>query len=176
MEIFRLSTFLLIFIRNIKSEFFFVCKFKPYPSEPKSKTLFPSQLCLEKSLLEFPSKPLTQKFLDLRYFKAVFIFETSKIFTNSMQPLELLYNNLLSLGKDLSLTIIPSILKDAALLIIEPIFLGSVTSSKATKLIFFLLSFFSIKSLKFFFPDVQFLQQNLDVLFVLLYNIYQALF
>ena len=43
-------------------------------------------------------------------------------------------------GKDLSFTIIPSILNDAADLIIDPIFLGSVTSSNAIKLIEFLLS------------------------------------
>ena len=65
-------------------------------------------------------------------------FETSNILRNSVQPLAVLYNNLLSLGKDLSLTIIPSMSNEAALLIIDPIFLGSVTSSKATKLIFFL--------------------------------------
>ncbi len=64
-------------------------------------------------------------------------FETSNILRNSVQPLALLYNNLLSLGKDLSLIIIPSMSNEAALLIIDPIFLGSVTSSKATKLIFF---------------------------------------
>ena len=44
-------------------------------------------------------------------------------------------------------TIIPSILKEAALLIIEPIFLGSVTSSKATKFILFLSEFCDKKSL-----------------------------
>ena len=65
-------------------------------------------------------------------------FETSNILRNSVQPLALLYNNLLSLGKDLSLTIMPSMSNEAALLIIDPIFLGSVTSSKATKLTFFL--------------------------------------
>ena len=64
-------------------------------------------------------------------------FETSNILRNSVQPLAVLYNNLLSLGKHLSLTIIPSMSNEAALLIIDPIFLGSVTSSKATKLIFF---------------------------------------
>jgi len=77
----------------------------------------------------------------------VFIFDTSKIFIISVHPLALLYNNLLSLGYDLSFTIIPSILKEAALLIIEPIFLGSVTSSKATKFILFLSEFCDKKSL-----------------------------
>ena len=42
-------------------------------------------------------------------------------------------------GKDLSFTIIPSILNATALLIIEPIFLGSVTSSSAIKFKFFFL-------------------------------------
>ena len=68
-------------------------------------------------------------------------FETSNILINSTQPLALLYKSLLSFGNDLSLTIIPSILNDAALLIIDPIFLGSVTSSKATKFILFLCEF-----------------------------------
>ena len=51
----------------------------------------------------------------------------------SIVPLAALYISLLSDGKDLSLTIIPSILKATALLIIEPIFLGSVTSSSAIR-------------------------------------------
>ena len=51
-----------------------------------------------------------------------------------------LYKSLLSLGKCLSLIINPSILKDTALLIIEPIFRGSVTSSKANNVTFFLFS------------------------------------
>ena len=51
-------------------------------------------------------------------------------------PLALLYSDLLFEGNDRSLTIIPSILNATALLIIEPIFLGSDTSSKAIKLIF----------------------------------------
>ena len=72
------------------------------------------------------------------------MFETSNILIYSTQPLALLYNSLLSLGKDLSFTINPSILKDTALLIIEPIFLGSVTSSKATNVMFFL-SFIEFK-------------------------------
>ena len=63
------------------------------------------------------------------------MLDTSKIFKCSKQPLADLYISLLSLGKCLSLTIKPSILKDAALLIIDPIFLGSVTPSKAIKLI-----------------------------------------
>jgi len=41
--------------------------------------------------------------------------------------------SLLFEGNDLSLTIIPSILNATALLIIDPIFLGSVTSSSAIK-------------------------------------------
>ena len=66
-------------------------------------------------------------------------FETLNIFKCSTPPLALLYNNLLLDGKDLSFTIIPSILNATAVLIIEPIFLGSDTSSKAIKLIFALL-------------------------------------
>ena len=57
----------------------------------------------------------------------------------SMQPLADLYIILLSDGKCLSLIIIPSISNDAALLIIEPIFLGSVTSSKHAKVKSFLI-------------------------------------
>ena len=68
------------------------------------------------------------------------MLETSNILICSTHPLALLYKSLLSLGKDLSLIINPSILNEAALLIIEPMFLGSVTSSKATKVIFILLS------------------------------------
>ena len=59
------------------------------------------------------------------------------MFMYSMHPLADLYISLLSLGKFLSFTINPSILKDTALLIIEPIFLGSLTPSRHTKLIFF---------------------------------------
>ena len=46
-----------------------------------------------------------------------------------------LYISLLSLGKFLSLIIIPSILKEAALLIRDPIFLESVTPSRQTNVI-----------------------------------------
>ena len=60
------------------------------------------------------------------------------MFKCSTQPLADLYNNLLSLGKCLSLTIRPSILNEAALLINEPMFLGSVTSSKHTNVKLFL--------------------------------------
>ena len=76
--------------------------------------------------------------------RAVFKLDTSKIFICSTHPLELLYSSLLSLGNDLSLTINPSILNEAALLIIEPIFFGSVISSKQTKVRLF---FFLINSL-----------------------------
>ena len=54
-----------------------------------------------------------------------------------MHPLALLYKSLLSLGKDFSFTIIPSILNDAALLIIEPMFLGSVAPSKTANVTLF---------------------------------------
>ena len=56
---------------------------------------------------------------------------------------KLLYKSLLSLGKDLSFIINPSILNDAVLLTIEPIFLGSVTSSSAINVMLF---FFSDKA------------------------------
>ena len=65
------------------------------------------------------------------------MFETLNIFICSAPPLALLYSDLLFEGKERSLTIIPSILNATALLIIDPIFLGSVTSSKAIKLRFF---------------------------------------
>ena len=58
----------------------------------------------------------------------------------SIAPLAALYINLLSLGKFRSLIIIPSILKDAALLIKDPIFLGSVTPSRQINVT----SFFSL--------------------------------
>ena len=64
----------------------------------------------------------------------------------SRHPLALLYKSLLSLGKVLSLTIIPLILKEAALLIIDPIFLGSETSSNAAKVIFVSFVFMSTYS------------------------------
>ena len=83
------------------------------------------------------SKALIKKPFDFKNFKDVFIFATLKIFICSVPPLALLYKSLLFEGKDLSLTIIPFILNEAALLIIDPIFLGSVTSSKAIKLILF---------------------------------------
>ena len=83
------------------------------------------------------SNALTQKSLLFKYFKAVFKFETLNIFICSAPPLALLYSNLLFNGKDLSFTINPSILNATALLMIDPIFLGSVTSSRAIKLIFF---------------------------------------
>ena len=90
-----------------------------------------------KSFLPFLSKPQIQKFLVFKYLSVVLILGTSNILMCSIQPLALLYKSLLSLGKDLSFIINPSILKDVALLIIEPIFLGSVTSSKASKVCFF---------------------------------------
>ena len=68
------------------------------------------------------------------------MLETSNILMCSTEPLALLYKSLLSPGKCLAFIFNPSILKEAALLIIEPIFLGSVTSSKATKVTFFLFS------------------------------------
>ena len=79
----------------------------------------------------------------------------------SIAPLAALYISLLSLGKFLSLINIPSILNEAALLINDPIFLGSVTPSKQTRVI----SFFSlINSFKLVFQDVQFQQRNLGVI------------
>ena len=72
------------------------------------------------------------------------MFETSNILIYSIAPLAALYINLLSSGKFLSFIIIPSMLNEAALLIKEPMFLGSVTPSKQTSVV--LLVFF-IKSL-----------------------------
>ena len=75
------------------------------------------------------------------------------MFKCSTHPLADLYNNLLSLGKCLSLTIRPSILNEAALLIKEPMFLGSVTSSKHTnvKLFFPLINFYEDCAYVYFF-------------------------
>ena len=92
------------------------------------------------------------KIFSLRNFKAVFIFDTSNTFINSVHPLAALYISFAFIGNDLSFTMIPSILKEAALLIIEPIFLGSVTSSKATKFIFFL--FFYLYKINVFFNSL----------------------
>ena len=75
------------------------------------------------------------------------MLETSNTLICSIEPLADLYNNLLSDGYDLSLTIIPSTLKDAALLIIEPIFLGSVISFRHAKVKFFLFLIVSFKSI-----------------------------
>ena len=86
-----------------------------------------------------------KNFFLLNIFKVEFILETLNIFKCSTLPLADLYNNLLSEGKCLSLTINPSMLNEAALLIIDPIFLASVTSSKQTK---FKLFFDLINSLR----------------------------
>ena len=76
------------------------------------------------------------------------MFETLKTGICSIAPLALLYKTLLSDGNDLSFTIIPSILNDAADLNIDPMFLGSVTSSRAIKftlsLVFFLINSFKL--------------------------------
>ena len=136
-EIFKLSILLFICTLNLKSEFSNVFAFIPYPSDPNNKTFFPFQLFFVKSCLEDISKALIQNSFVFRNFKAVFKLETLKILICSVPPLALLNNNLLLDGKDLSLTINPSILNATALLIIDPIFLGSVTSSNAIKLRFF---------------------------------------
>ena len=65
--------------------------------------------------------------------------EINSLIQNRLTEKDFLNNNLLFDGYDLSLTIKPATSKEAALLIIEPMFLGSVTSSKAIRLIFFLL-------------------------------------
>ena len=109
----------------------------PKPSDPKSKIFFPFHLCSVKSFFALTSKALTQNSLTFKNLKVVFIFETLNILICSTPPLALLYNNLLLEGKDLSLTIIPSIPNATALLMIDPMFLGSVTSSNAIRLIFF---------------------------------------
>ena len=132
---------LLILTLNLKSEFSKVFALIPNPSDPKSNTFLPFQLFFAKSFLALISKALTQKFLVLRNFNVVLIFATLKIFICSVPPLALLYKSLLFDGNDLSFTIIPLILNATALLIIEPIFLGSVTSSRAIKLMLFLLLF-----------------------------------
>ena len=135
----RLSILLFIFTLNLKSEFSKVFAFIPYPSDPKSRIFFPFQLCFVKSFFAVISNALTQNSFVFKNFKVVFILETLKILICSVPPLALLYRSLLLDGKDLSLTIIPSILNATALLIIEPIFLGSVTSSRAIKFTFLFL-------------------------------------
>ena len=122
---------------NLKSEFSKVLALIPKPSEPKSKTFFPFQLCLVKSFFALISNALTQNSLVFKNFNVLFTLATLKILICSTPPLALLYRSLLFAGKDLSLTIIPLISNATALLIIEPMFLGSVTSSRAIKLQFF---------------------------------------
>ena len=102
----------------------------PKPSDPKRRILFPFHSISVKFFLLFCIKTINPKIFSLKNFNVVFIFDTLKIFICSIHPLADLYINLLSSGKCLSLIIIPSNLNEAALLIIEPIFLGSVTSSK----------------------------------------------
>jgi len=80
----------------------------------------------------------------LRFFSVELILETSKMLIYSIAPLAALYISLLSQGKFLSLIITPSILKEAALLIKDPIFLGSVTPSRQINV---MLSFSFINSL-----------------------------
>ena len=134
---FKLSILLLILTLNLKSEFSKVFALIPYPSEPKSKIFFPFQSCFVKSFLALISKAETQNSFVFKNFNAVPIFDTLKILICSVPPLALLYKSLLLAGNDLSLTIRPSILNATADLIIEPIFLGSETSSRAIRLIFF---------------------------------------
>jgi len=75
-----------------------------------------------------------------------------------MHPLALLYKSLLSLGKILSLIIIPPILNETALRIIDPIFLGSVTSSNAINVFLSLFSKVLYNLLDQYLPNVLFLQ------------------
>ena len=65
---------------------------------------------------------LPKNLFPFRNFKAVLTLETLNILICSAPPLALLYNNLLLDGKDLSLTIIPSILNATALLIMNQYF------------------------------------------------------
>ena len=80
------------------------------------------------------------------------MLDTSKIFIYSMAPLEDLYIVYFHLDN-----VFPcynsSVLKDVALLIKAPMFLGSVTPSKQTKVI---LSFFLINSLRIGFSKYYF--------------------
>ena len=130
-DIFKLSILSLIFTLNLKSEFSNNFRFIPKPSDPKSKIFFPLHLFSVKSFEPSTSNALTQKSLVFKNLKVVLIFETLNIFKCSTPPLALLYKSLLLAGKDRSLTINPSISKATALLIIDPIVLGSVTSSSA---------------------------------------------
>jgi len=82
--------YLLIPILNTKSDLDIVLSFRPKPSDPKSKTFFPSHLWFVKSFLAFESKELIQKFLVFRNFKAVFTLETLNIFKYYVPPLALL--------------------------------------------------------------------------------------
>ena len=86
-----------------------------------------------KSFLALISNALIQNSFVFKNFKVVLTLDTLNILMCSIPPLALLYNNLLFDGNDLSFTIIPSMLNATALLIIDPIFLGSVTSSRAMR-------------------------------------------
>ena len=81
----------------------------------------------------------------LKYLIVELRFDTLKILIYSMAPLAALYISLLSLGKFLSLIITPSILKEAALLIKDPIFLGSVTPSRQIKVTLFFPFIYSLR-------------------------------
>ena len=137
LAMFKLSICLLIAILNIKSELAIVFLFSPKPSEPNNKILLPNHWFSVKSFSELASKALTQKPFVFKNLNVVFILDTLKILRYSIPPLALLNNNLLFDGNERSLTINPSKLKLIAHLIIEPIFLGSETSSRAKKFKFF---------------------------------------
>ena len=87
---FKLSISLFIYTLNLKSEFSNVFAFTPYPSEPNNKTFLPFQLFFVKSFFALTSNALTQNSLVLRNLRAVFKFETLKIFRYSAPPLALL--------------------------------------------------------------------------------------
>ena len=121
---------------------------KNFPTSEKSKIDLKNPYAAtkfmgEELIMEYASR-FSMPNISLRFFNVEFIFETKNIFRSSIQPLADLYISLLSLGKCLSLTIRPSMWNDEALLINDPIFLGSVTSFKHAnvRLFLFLMKFF----------------------------------
>ena len=79
-----------MFTLNLKSEFSKVLAFIPKPSDPKSKTFFPFQVCFVKSFFALTSNALTQNSLVFKNFNVVFTLATLKILMCSTPPLALL--------------------------------------------------------------------------------------
>ena len=147
------------------------------PQNQTIKHFFHSNL-LNEVFFDDKSNALTQK-LFFKYLRVVLIFETKNILICSVAPLELLYISLLFYWKRPLFYNYSIKLKEAAVLIIELIFLGSVISSKAKRLIFLLLLLIikflseisSISSTSAYIPDDLFPLYHINYLVLLVLNI-----